>query len=307
MECSWSLTRYSRLYSDYQKQSHDKSGKTSLFPYFSQSKLKSGIPCSQLINVGMWSTIIATKKHELKLVLKIDTETSCTLQVTLHSEFEDWELEAATQLHGQSGRESKSNSIVLLEHLEFPKFFDMDFKASPKTECISFRYLEKKEKFCFQVDLHSSFECYMCFTMMWRSGILHPQWKDVYKMESFATLKFPENITAVQEETESKSEMNMIDSQITHIEIPDCKLLGNSIPEQVVEHVEGIYMNNEDVFQIFLPSQPIYSGKISFQSTRPHRSVDTSDSHDSSFHVPNIDIEDENLFTPLSFQEFGYK
>lgn len=102
MECSWKLRRYSRCYTDYNKQARDSTGQISLFPFFVNSKHASLTVQSQLINTGVWSTIMHSDKTEIYLSLKLITESSCSLQVRFIPQFDEWELQAAGQMISES-------------------------------------------------------------------------------------------------------------------------------------------------------------------------------------------------------------
>jgi hypothetical protein len=117
MEVIWPLCRYSRIYSDYQLQSFDITGKISLFPYFSQNSFNGGLSQpSQLVNTGFWSTINATTTRCIYLNLKIISEKSCQLEVIMKVIYQEWEVEAARK----SGREASLigiNGILLVSTL----------------------------------------------------------------------------------------------------------------------------------------------------------------------------------------------
>lgn len=113
MECSWTLRRYSRCFTDYHKQATDITSQTSLFPYFANSKNSSSVIKSQLINTGVWSTIMHNDKISLQLKLKLGSEASCSLQVHLLPRFDDWELRAAEHLK-QERTSTAEGPIVLV-------------------------------------------------------------------------------------------------------------------------------------------------------------------------------------------------
>lgn len=98
MECSWAVNRYCRSYSDYHKQTVDLSGRVSLFPFFTHSSLNDGPMQSQLVNTGIWSTIVRrdTARMTLKLIMK--DQRSIVLMVTMQVSFEEWELKLASEM-----------------------------------------------------------------------------------------------------------------------------------------------------------------------------------------------------------------
>lgn len=113
MECVWSLTRYARYYTDFHKQAMDTSGKTSLFAFFTQSSRAAGTQHTQLVNTGVWSSILQHSRHILQLALRVSSDQECVLSVRLVTSFEDWELEAASQL-AKSSMTQRTQSVILV-------------------------------------------------------------------------------------------------------------------------------------------------------------------------------------------------
>lgn len=115
MECVWSINRYSRCYTDFSKQASNVDGNFSLFPYMTQSSCTQSGMHSQLVNTGVWSTIMRHQKVRLSLILKLVSEKVCSLQVRLDESFEDWELEIASQMRSVPSEQRQSRSIMLVK------------------------------------------------------------------------------------------------------------------------------------------------------------------------------------------------
>lgn len=99
MECIWHVNRYSRFYTDYQKQSLDATGRISLFAYFTNS---SQTIHSQLVNTGVWSTIMRRPRIDVQFMLKVPHEGECLLQIRIELTYDQWELEAAEMIRNKT-------------------------------------------------------------------------------------------------------------------------------------------------------------------------------------------------------------
>lgn len=191
------------------------------------------------------------------------------------------------------------------------------WKASARTECISFRLENKNERFCFQVDFDSAFECYMCYHTMFRFGILQPQWRNIFKyMTMYAYQIMNDSYFSVEMFDSLDFQAALIDrSKVEEVlpnSPPDTQLLEAAQSVSLLEIQEKENDNKKleieeadiDLSQLFQPSQPLPSKKQF--NAHEHCSCESAE-----IVLPNraettLDLEDENIFTPLSFKEFGY-
>lgn len=169
--------------------------------------------------------------------------------------------------------------------MHFPEDFKAELKVSPKTECISFRYVRGKERFCFQVDFESAFSAYMAHHMMFKCGLLHPQWSDIFKygraqalglycdsIEMHDGLNFDHGTPKGPLDLCTEPEKPILPAVLKPSSLDSCKEPGRHI-----------------LSAMFEPSQPLCSSRYPVSPAL------------------DFDINDDNLFTPLSFQEFGYE
>jgi len=95
----------------------DTTGSVSLFPFFTQSRQDSNGMQSQLVNTGVWSTVMRQSKTNLQIVLSLTSESSCVLEIGLRSQCEEWELEAATQMISARDKPAHDRLIILVHPL----------------------------------------------------------------------------------------------------------------------------------------------------------------------------------------------